>query len=52
MDFYDAGRLISVGCHLMISQYVPPPVIHCRVDIPKSLLAQLNFDLRQALRAP
>jgi amidase len=52
MDFYDAGRLLSAAGHLKISQYVPPTVLHCRVEIPKSLLAQLNFDLRQALRAP
>ena len=51
MDFYDAGRLISAGGHLKISQYVPPAVIHCRVELPKALLAQLNFDLRQALGA-
>jgi len=51
LDFYDAGRLISAGGHLKISQYVPPTVLHCRVELPKALLAQLNFDLRQALRA-
>jgi amidase len=51
MDFYDAGRLISAGGHLKISQYVPPAVIHCRVELPKALLAQLRFDLRQALGA-
>ena len=46
-----AGRLVSAGCHLMISQYVPPAVIHCRVDIPKALLAQLDFDLARAVGA-
>ena len=52
MDFYDAGRLLSFAGNLMISQYVPPVVIHCRVDMPKSLLAQLGFDLRRAVGAP
>jgi amidase len=51
MDFYDAGRLLSAGGHLKISQYVPPAVLHCRVEIPKTLLSQLGFDLRQALGA-
>ncbi len=52
MDFFDAGRLISIGCHLMISQYVPPAVIHGRVDIPKSHLRQLKIDLPHAPGTP
>jgi amidase len=51
LDFYDAGRFISAGAHLMISQYVPPAVLHCRVDLPKSVLARAGFDLRQAIGA-
>lgn len=51
LDVFEAGRLVTAACHLMVSQYVPPAVIHCRVDIPKRLLAQLGFDLRLALGA-
>ncbi len=52
MDFYEAGRLLSATGHLKISQYVPPTVMHCRVELPISILAQLNFNLRQAVGAP
>src|SRR5579884_581914 len=51
LDFYDAGRLLSAAGHLRVSQYVPPTVLHCRVELPKSILAQLGFDLRRALAA-
>src|SRR5262249_7757486 len=51
-DFYDAGRFISAGAHLMTSQYAPPAVLHCRVDLPKPLLERAGFDLRRAIGAP
>jgi acetamidase/formamidase len=49
LDLFDAGRFLSAAGHLRISQFVPPAVLHCRVELPKSILARAGFDLRRAL---
>lgn len=38
-DPIDVGFLMSAGCHVRVSQFLPGATIHARVEIPKALLA-------------
>lgn len=45
LDPIDAGFFLSSACHLRVSQFVPGAVIHCRVEIPRSILAHNHLRL-------